>query len=374
MERKLFQQFKEWLPEMMDLIGELVCIETGTGCKEGIEETYKIIEPYLNDLGLRCAYRPTPAGPILIAEHKKPRYLFMGHMDTVFPLGTIKTNPFRIEGNRAYGPGVIDMKSGLVSMVYVLKALSLVSDKHQEVLVIINPDEEISSPYSRPIIEEGAKRVEAAFVFEPTKKKEWITTKRKGVGSLKLFIKGRASHAGSSPEEGLSANRELARRILEIEELTDLNRGVTVNTGRMGGGTARNTIPEDAWAHIDLRFWNEEEGLELVESIHRICKKGIANGYKVQIEGGITRPPLKRSKKGEDLFSILMKSASSLGVQLKEIEAGGVSDANFISAANTPVLDSLGPVGDRAHSLDEYLEIETIPLKAAMVTDALLKR
>lgn len=373
MEKRLLKQFNDWLPEMMDLIGELVCIETGTGHKEGIVEAHRVLEPYFTDLGLTCSYQQTPVGPILMAEHRRPRFLFMGHMDTVFPIGTIKKNPFQIKGDRAYGPGVIDMKSGLVSMIYVLKALSLVSDEHKNILVIINPDEEISSPHSRPFIEEGAKRVEAAFVFEPTKNKEWITTRRKGVGSLKLFIKGKASHAGSSPQEGLSAIQELARRILEIEDLTDLEKGITVSTGTISGGTSRNTIPEDAWAHIDLRFWEEEEGIELVERIEEIAKKGISTGYGVRIEGGITRPPLKRSQKVQDLFSSLEKSASSLGVPLKEIEAGGVSDANFISAAKTPVLDSLGPVGNRAHSLDEYLEIKSIPLKAAMITSTLLK-
>jgi len=352
--------------EMLALLERLVNIDSGTGHARGIERIVDILEPMLAEVGLATERRPSPVGPHLLAYgNKSPQVLLMGHIDTVFPAGTAAARPFRREGNRAYGPGVIDMKSGIVNLIYVVKALAAAGGLHEHVRIVINADEEISSIHSRELIYEQSRLCRAAFVFEPSPDMETLTTSRKGVGDLTLSITGKAAHAGAAIEDGLSAVEELARKILALHDLTDLEQGRSVNVGIVSGGTARNVVAERATARIDLRYATKEDGEAVLEQIRAVCSPS-RPGYTVELTGGITRPPLERSQEIAALFVHMRDAGRAFGVELVEASSGGVSDANLIADAGVPVIDSLGPVGGRAHSDAEYLEVDTMARRAAV--------
>ncbi|REJ34086.1 MAG: carboxypeptidase [Bacillota bacterium] len=363
-------QFARWQGEMLQLLEQLVNIDSGTGHAPGIEAILDILEPRLAELGLATRRFPSPVGPHLVADgSREPRVLLMGHIDTVFPVGTAAQRPFRIEGGRAYGPGVMDMKAGIVSMLYVLKALAL-QGLHQHARVIINADEEISSPHSRALVAQYGPECRAAFVFEPARSMQEVITLRKGVGDVTITVKGRAAHAGAAPQDGLSAVQELARITLALHALTDLERGVSVNVGVVSGGTARNVVAEQALARVDLRFPTKADGERLMESIRAVCTPSHP-GYEIQVTGGITRPPLERRPEIEALFAHVQAAGRALGLELVQSSSGGVSDGNLIADAGVPVIDSIGPVGGNAHSDDEYLEVDSIVPRAALATLAI---
>lgn len=356
---------------MLALLERLVNIDSGTGHAEGIERIVDIIEPMLQELGLTTERRPSPVGPHLVAYGpRSPQVLLMGHIDTVFPPGTAAARPFRREGARAHGPGVIDMKSGIVSLLYVVKALARAGGLHRHVRIVVNADEEISSIHSRPVIYEQARLCRAAFVFEPAQSMETLTTSRKGVGDLTLAITGKAAHAGAAIEDGLSAIEELARKILALHALTDTKKGRSVNVGIVSGGTARNVVAERATARVDLRFATKADGEAVLEQIRAVCRPSHP-GYRVELTGGITRPPLERTAGIAALFEHMREAGRAFGVEFTETSSGGVSDANLIADAGVPVIDSLGPVGGRAHSDQEYLEVPTMALRAAVAAWAI---
>lgn len=357
--------------EMLALLERLVNIDSGTGHSQGIEQIVDIIEPIFQDLGLTTERRPSPVGPHLIAYGaKSPQVMLMGHIDTVFPPGTATARPFRLQGDRAYGPGVIDMKSGIVNLIYVVKALARTGGLHEHVRVVINADEEISSIHSRDVIYEQSRLCRAAFVFEPSQSMETLTTSRKGVGDMTLSVTGKAAHAGAAIEDGLSAVEELARKILALHALTDVQRGRSVNVGIVSGGTARNVVAEHATARIDLRYAEKADGEALVEQIRDACMPS-RPGYTLELTGGITRPPLERSADVVALFEHMREAGHAYGINFVEASSGGVSDANLIADAGTPVIDSLGPVGGNAHSDAEFLEVKSMVPRAAVAAWAI---
>lgn len=367
----LTQQLAAWQPEMLALLEQLVNIDSGTGQKEGIEQILDIVEPKLQELGLTCQRHPSPVGPHLAAwGPREPHYMLMGHIDTVFPPGTAAQRPFRMEGGRAYGPGVTDMKAGIVSMIYILKALSLQSSAHLHARVVINADEEIGSPHSAHLIRQQARLCKAAFVFEPTRGLDLVTTGRKGVADINIRVKGKASHAGSAPEDGLSAIDEIARKITRLHGLNANDRGITVNVGTVRGGTARNVVAETAEAEVDVRFVTKEDGEQILEQVREACFPS-RSGYEISISGGISRPPLERTPEVVALFQHVEQAGRAFGIELKEAYSGGVSDGNFIADEGVPVVDAMGPVGGRIHSDEEFLEVDSIVPRAAMAAWAI---
>jgi len=367
----VLDQFRRWEGEMLALLEQLVNIDSGTGHAAGIEAILDILEPRLKELGLATQRHPSPVGPHLVATgSREPQVLLIGHIDTVFPVGTVTQRPFRVEGSRAYGPGVLDMKSGIVMMLYVLELLARAGGWHQHARVIINADEEISSVHSRDLIYEHSRRCRAAFVFEGSRTMELVTTQRKGVGDLTVHVKGRAAHAGVTPEDGLSAIQEMARIIVGLHALTDLERGISVNVGVVSGGTVRNVIAEHASARVDIRFAAKADGEILMQRIREVCTPSHP-GYAVEVTGGITRPPMERRPDIVALFEHLRDVGRTLGLELVEGASGGVSDANLIADAGIPVIDSIGPVGAHLHSDAEYLELDSIVPRAALAALAI---
>lgn len=299
--------------------------------------------------------------------------LIIGHFDTVWPKGTIKTMPFRVEEGKAYGPGVFDMKGGIIQglfALHALKELKYVLDKR--IVFLFNSDEEIGSPRSRKIIEEEAAKSEAAFVLEPAMGRDGnLKTFRKGAGIFDLDITGIPAHSGIDPTKGASALEELAHQIIYLHSLTDLDQGSTINVGKAEGGTAYNVVAEKASAELDLRVLNKEESDRIIPLIKHLKPK--LTGTTISVTERMSRPPLERTPQVVDMYHTARAAASKyLNVDLKEQSTGGYSDGN-LTALYAPTLDGLGAVGDGAHANHEHLILNEMPKRSALLAILLLE-
>ena len=295
------------------------------------------------------------------------RILIVGHLDTVWPLGTLALRPFRIDDDFAFGPGIFDMKAGVMLAVFAMRAIGeLGLATGRPVTLLMTCDEETGSHFSRDVIEEEARRSHAALVLEPPIPGGTIKTGRKGVGEFELIIRGRPAHAGNDPRAGISAITELAHQILAINSLNDYQRGTTMNVGVAKGGVLSNVIAAEARAFIDLRFTTVDEGERLTTAMSNL--KPVLEGARIEVRGGINRPPLVRTTETGQLFEHARRLASEIGYDLKEGSVGGGSDGNFIAALGVPVLDGLGVDGSGAHAEHEHIIISDIPRRAALLT------
>jgi glutamate carboxypeptidase len=292
--------------------------------------------------------------------------LLVGHMDTVWPRGTLATMPVREEQGRLHGPGVYDMKAGLVQMVFALRALR----EHgltpsAPVMVFVNSDEEIGSPESREHIERLSRSSNRAFVLEPSFGPGGrLKTARKGAGEFVVSIRGIASHAGIDPAKGVSAILELSHQIQRLFALNDPERGVTVNVGTIDGGLRPNVVAPEATAIVDVRVRTGADA-ERVEAAIRDLKP-VQEGAALRIDGGFGRPPLERTPRNRALWETARAAAEELEIPLEEAEVGGASDGNFTSR-HTATLDGLGGVGDGAHAEHEHVIVERMPERAALL-------
>jgi glutamate carboxypeptidase len=294
--------------------------------------------------------------------------LVVGHLDTVWPVGSLERLPFRVtlEG-RAHGPGIFDMKSGVAIVVESLR--TIVSRRlatKRPVTLLLTCDEEIGSRTSRSLIEEEAKNAAAALILEPPISGGVVKTGRKGIGTFTVRALGRAAHAGLDPEKGVNAIVELAHQTLRLSALNDYGRGVTVSVGLVEGGSALNVVPACASAKVDVRFWTPEDGENLVAAIRGLTP--VIAGAKIEVSGGINRPPMPRSEKNIALYEHARALAAELGFELKDEVVGGGSDGNFIAAMGVPTLDGLGVDGAGAHAEHEHIVIDDIPRRAALLT------
>jgi glutamate carboxypeptidase len=288
------------------------------------------------------------------------RILLLGHMDTVWPAGEIVSRPFKIADGRAQGPGVFDMKAGIVLMWLALGAL-----KHKPVTVLLTSDEEIGSPSSREDIENEALQCKVVLVLEPSLPGGALKTARKGNGRFTIKAIGRAAHAGIEPEKGVNAIEELSHHILRVQGMTDLNRGTTVTVGVVQGGTRSNVVPAEAAAEVDVRVTSMEEAERVATSIKNLTPK--IPEARLEIRGSMNRPPMERTADTARLFHLARKLSAEIGIDLKEGATGGASDGNFTSAVGIPTLDGLGAVGGGAHAVEEWVEIDSLPARAALV-------
>jgi glutamate carboxypeptidase len=292
--------------------------------------------------------------------------LVVGHLDTVWPLGTVAERPFRIENGRAFGPGIFDMKAGVAIAAFAMRAINELGRKTQRpVTLLMTCDEETGSHFSREIIEAEARTASAALVLEPPIPGGTIKTSRKGVGEFELIIRGKPAHAGNDPRAGVSAITEMAHQILAINRLVDYARGTTLNVGVVRGGVLSNVIPAEARASIDMRFQSEDEGARITEAMASL--KPVNDRARIEVRGGINRPPLVRTSEIGALFDHAKQLAAEMNYELKEGSVGGGSDGNFIAAMGVPVLDGLGVDGAGAHAEHEHIIIEDIPRRAALL-------
>lgn len=303
-------------------------------------------------------------------EGHKPG-LLLCHYDTVWPLGTIERLPFRIEGDKASGPGIYDMKASHVMVEYALRAIAGAGfSLPRPVEVLFTSDEEIGSVTSRALIEERAQQAAYVLVLEPPTAEGALKTARKGVGGFALQVKGRASHAGSQPEMGVSAINELARQILIVQGFADLEKGTTLNAGIIRGGTRSNVIAAHAEAQIDVRAWTPEEAARIERAMESL--QPTIPGAEILVSGGFERPPLVRSETIIELFSRVKEIGKKLGIDLQEGSTGGGSDGNFTAALGVPTLDGMGAVGDGAHADHEHILISHLAPRTSVLAAALL--
>lgn len=295
--------------------------------------------------------------------------LMIGHYDTVWDKGVL---PYRVEEDKIFGPGILDMKSGLISAIWFFKYVQKFNVQlKRRVVFFLNSDEEIGSPTSRALIEEEAKKSMAAFILEPavTVSGE-LKIARKGTSRYLLNIKGHASHAGNNPRDGVSAITEAARQILNIEGLNDFDKGTTLNVGMVQGGGKLNVIPDDAHLGVDVRSVTRAEQERIDDYFEQL--KPFDKRTAIDIDGGINRPPMERDEESEELFEIAQEEAEELGFEVEEASVGGASDGNFTSLY-TPTLDGLGLVGDGIHAENEYILKEHILERFALLTNTLLE-
>jgi glutamate carboxypeptidase len=351
--------------DMINLIEKLVNIDSGSDYKKGVDQIGKILQEIYKQLGFNVKIdKQKKYGNHLIIQHKEannPDIIILAHMDTVFPKGTAKQRPFHIIGGRAYGPGVIDMKSSLVTLLYALNALIETGQTgYKNVQLLLTSDEEIGSISSKNLIEKYAQGKKYALVMEPARKDGSLVTARRGKGNYTLIVKGRAAHSGIEPEKGRSAIEELAHKIIQLHELSDPQQGITVNVGLIEGGSSANTVSDHAEAQIDIRISAMEQAESLEVKIEEICSTTDVKGTEISLEGKFNRPPMEKNKKTEELLQIIKEVGHKIGVEIEDTSTGGGSDASFTSALGVATIDGLGPVGGNAHSEKEYLELSTL--------------
>jgi glutamate carboxypeptidase len=302
--------------------------------------------------------------------------LLLGHMDTVWPIGELEERPFQIvedkqTGLRAgTGPGVFDMKGGLVVGLYALLALrELGLTPAHRLVFLFNSDEECGSPTSRSFIEAEGKRSDNVLVLEPSREGALVTW-RKGIGRFELEIQGLASHAGAAHDRGVSAVEELAHQILRLESMTDYQRGTTVNVGVVQAGSKVNVRPASAWAEIDLRVTTAQEGRRMTEAIRRI--RPVNPDTSLIVSGRMNRPPWEASPAGKALFERAQRVGAKMGLDLWPAGTGGGSDGSFTAALGIPTLDGLGVVGDDGHAVSEWVDLASLPRRAALLAELIM--
>jgi glutamate carboxypeptidase len=301
---------------------------------------------------------------------RKPA-LVLGHYDTVWPVGTLATMPFRVEGGRAFGPGVFDMKASLVEAEFAIDGLiKLGRPFPRPVVVLITSDEEIGSPRSRRLIEETASDCEFALVLEPPLPDGSLKTSRKGVGHFVVEVEGKAAHAGVEPAKGCSAILELAHQVINLHALNDHEAGVSINVGVIEGGTTPNVVAARASARVDVRAATIEQAEALEAAIRRV--KPQIPGTRLTISGGFNRPPMERTVSGGKLFERAREIGRKLGLELGEGSTGGGSDGNFTAAMGVPTLDGLGIAGSGAHANHEQIELASLPERTALLAALLM--
>lgn len=358
--------------EMLLLIEKLVNIDSGSGNKEGIDHISGLLQKEYEKLGfvVETNYQEVQ-GNHLIIQHEKaknPSIMSVAHMDTVFPKGTAKKRPFTIREGRAYGPGVIDMKSSQVVLLYALKTLKEIAPRVLEnILIILTSDEEIGSHTSRALIEEHTENKKYALIMEPARQDGSLVTARRGAGEFALHVTGIAAHSGIEPKAGSSAIEELAQKIMKLHQLTDHEKGVSVNVGLIEGGNTVNTIAPSAVAHVDLRISKIEQGKWLEQKIRDICAVPDVKGTTIELQGGIERPPMVKNDRTIELFEVIKSVGKELGIEIKDMATGGGSDASFTSAQGVATIDGLGPIGGNAHTEEEYLEVDSLVERAELL-------
>ncbi len=363
---------------MVKTVRELVEIESPSDNKQAVDCIAKFLASKFATRGGRIRFHSSDdfgdslqvdfAGTRASSADRKP-VLLLGHYDTVYPLGTLAKMPCRIEDEHLFGPGVLDMKSGIALILHAIEALQ---DWHGElsrpVTVFLVSDEEVGSRSSRAITESLAKQSAGVLVLEPAAGlRGAVKTARKGVGEYKLTVKGVAAHAGLDPGKGHSAILELARQIAVVAKLNDLPKGLSVNPGVIEGGTRTNVIAAEASVAIDVRIKRAKQAAGIDRKLRSL--KVFDKHCKVEMTGGINRMPMERTSGVAALYKKAQNIADAIGWKLEEASVGGGSDGNFTAGLGIPTLDGMGGVGEGAHALHEYIVVSELPRRALLLAE-----
>jgi glutamate carboxypeptidase len=355
---------------MLALLEELVNIDSGSYDKPGVDAVGTRIAAFLTGHGIPITTIPVERyGDALKAEvtgsgrGNRPVVL-MGHRDTVFPKGEVSRRPFRIAHGRAYGPGVADMKAGLVMNAFVLAAYHRAGGAPVPLVGLFTSDEEIGSPACRPIIEETARGARAVLNSEPGRPTGNVVTGRKGGVFMQLEVLGKAAHSGGNYADGRSAILELAHKTVAFHAVTDLERGITVNVGLVAGGQSVNTVAPRATCEIDLRYVTPPDRAEAMERIAAIVAESTVPGTEAQLSIKGEFLPLVQDEGARVLFQTYAQVSAKLGQPVEGEFAGGCADSGFTASVGCPTLCAVGPVGGKAHSPEEYLEVGSLVPRA----------
>ena len=359
--------------EMVATIRRFVECESPSDDRAAVSRFVELVSDTFAPLAKVKTYPGGKFGRLLVAEMQLPgrrksgQVLALGHSDTVWPTGTLRAMPFRQMDGRLWGPGVLDMKAGIVFFLFAVRALrELDMATGSKVLLQLNPDEEVGSEVSRPLTEKNAARSQAVLVLEPgTGLTGKLKTARKGVGDFRVVVKGRAAHSGVDFEAGASAVLELARQIERIAGFTRLSRGITVNPGVISGGTRSNVVAAEARVDVDIRVLRLRDAPALEKKFRAL--KPFDRRCTIEVTGGLNRPPMERSPGIVALFRKARDLGRKIGVELEESLTGGGSDGNFTAALGVPTLDGLGAVGEGAHAPNESLLVDRMADRTALV-------
>lgn len=352
--------------QMLTMLEEMVCIQSGSKNKPGVDNVADYIQAHMSSLGFaceRCVEKESGDNLVVRSfqfDPEKKQILLIGHMDTVFPRET-KFNFFKQDNEKCFGPGVADMKGGLVVAIFALKALQKTGILNQiPVSFIFNSDEEVGSPSSRPLIRKEAKKSKAAFVFEAGGLNGEVVTGRKGNFSARVKIEGQAGHAAFAGKDKASAILELAHKTIQIEQLNAPDRGVSANVGTITGGIGPNTVAQHASAKLDFRFPTSQDFADLKARAASIIEQTVLPGTQSSIQIVSQRPPMPQTKANQDLYLQMKNTADRLDIHIIDELRQGVSDANIVADEGIPVLDGLGPIGAKDHSEDEYIITQSL--------------
>jgi len=357
----------------------LVNIDSGSNYPEGTAQVAQFFHQKFSAMGwqVRSYNFDSSIGPCLeIVNTDQGQYdvLLMGHMDTVFKIGTVAERPFTVKEDKAFGPGVNDMKAGLLSIYYALSLLQYEGKlKQTSICIAFNSDEEISSKFSRSWLEKLSEKSRYALVLEAARANGNLVNQRKGVGRYKIEVFGVAAHSGVDPEKGCSAIQELAHWIIALHNKTNYQTGTTVNVGVISGGTTVNVVADQAKAEVDLRFYNVAE----VEAIENIMKDLVdhprTSGVTAKVTGGVTRPPMNPTEKTLQLCNTVEQIGCELGIEIGWTATGGGSDGSFAANLGVPTIDGLGPVGGGSHGVSEYILINSIEPRFNLLSQIIRK-
>lgn len=373
MAKEIITYLKDNHKPMLALLKEMVAIESPSNNKKALKNVIRFLRKELEQLGfytLHISGKNTGgylyARP-LIRKKNTPLQLLIGHCDTVWELQSIKDMPVVQSNGKLSGPGVFDMKAGIIQILFSLRAIkALQLDLAVTPIILINTDEEIGSHESTPIIKRLSKLVHRAFVLEPPLGLEGrLKTARKGVGRFTITVKGKAAHAGLDPEKGVNAIVELSHQVQRLYTMNDFDKGITVNVGLIEGGYASNVIAAESKATIDVRVYNIEDGAYITDRIHQL--KPILDNVELRIEGRIGRPPMTQTSRNKHLWENAEANGKLIGLNLEQATAGGGSDGNTTSLY-TATLDGLGTPGDGAHASHEFIFSDKLIERTALLT------
>ena len=372
--KRLLDYLRRQQAEMVKLLMTMAEVESPSHVPESQQPIQTILRDVLQDLGYRVRYvsgQRTGGQQLAVPQWRtsgQPFQLMLGHCDTVWPMGTLEQMPVQLRDGRLHGPGVYDMKCGLVQAIFAVKAVRELGITPEIAPVFfINSDEEIGSPESSSHIKRLARTADRAFVMEPSLGPDGkLKTARKGVGKFVIRVIGRAAHAGLSPEEGASAILELSHVVQQLFAMNDPERGITVNVGTIDGGLRPNVIAPESSAQVDVRVTSRADAEFIEKQIHAL--EATTPGTRLEITGRIGRPPMEKTPGNQKLWRFAQDAAEELDLEIDEGTAGGGSDGNSTSLL-TPTLDGLGAVGDGAHAITEFVYVDQMSERAGFWHD-----
>ena len=373
------------MEQYLDDLKNIVNIDSGTYSKAGVDRVGAYLQQRFQALGFTTRFeRKDKYGDHLLATHageaaQGARILLIGHMDTVFPDGEAQRRPFSISQHEkaegiATGPGILDMKSGLLIGMYGVHLLIAAQEaNYQSVTFLCNSDEEVGSPSSKSLIEELVGQADAVLVLEPGRAENTVVSSRRGVGKYRVEVQGVSAHAGVEPKRGRNAILELSYQVQGMQALNDTIPGTTLNVGVIRGGERTNVVPDYAYCDMDIRV-SDQAGFEALEAaMRRVASQNVLEGTSITLSGNLWHKPFEHNERNARLVQLAKEVGKELGLEIKDVGSGGGSDANTTAAMGVPTLDGLGAGGGLAHNPGEYIELDYLPTRIALLTGLVRK-